>query len=71
MTINQINNNAILSQVLNRLITQTEKGIEKYGESVNPDSLSAVDWIDHAIEESIDHIVYLTCLRQKVIEGDL
>lgn len=64
-----VNKNAILTQVLDKLITQTNKGVEKYGETVNPDSYSTVEWIDHAIEESIDHVVYLTCLKAKIVEG--
>lgn len=69
MTENHINKNAILTQVLDKLITQTNKGVEKYGETVNPDSLETVEWIDHAIEESIDHIIYLTVLKHKIVEG--
>lgn len=69
MTINKINKNAILTQVLDKLISQTNKGVEKYGETVNPDDYSTVEWIDHAIEESIDYIVYLTVLKQKIVEG--
>lgn len=69
MSVNHINKNAILKQVLDKLITQTNKGVEKYGEAVNPDSYSTVEWIDHAIEESIDHIVYLTVLKEKIVEG--
>ncbi len=64
-----INKNVILTQVLDKLISQTNKGVEKYGATVNPDDYSTVEWIDHAIEESIDHIVYLTCLKTKIVEG--
>lgn len=64
-----INKNEILTKVLDKLITQTNKGIEKYGETVNPDSYETIEWIDHAIEESIDHIVYLTVLKEKMIEN--
>lgn len=64
-----VNKNAILTQVLDKLITQTNKGVDKYGETVNPDSYETIEWIDHAIEESIDHIVYLTVLKQKIVEG--
>lgn len=69
MTINHINKNTILTQVLDKLVTQTNKGVEKYGKTVDPDNYSTVEWIDHAIEESIDHIVYLTCLKEKIVEG--
>lgn len=66
----QVNKNAILTQVLDKLISQTNKGVEKYGNTVNPDDYSAIEWIDHAIEESIDHIVYLTVLKTKIMEGE-
>lgn len=64
-----VNKNAILTQVLDKLITQTNKGVDKYGETVNPNSYETIEWIEHAIEESIDHIVYLTVLKQKIVEG--
>ena len=67
--VNHINKNDILTQVLDKLITQTNKGVDKYGETVNTDSYETIEWIDHAIEESIDHIVYLTVLKQKIVEG--
>lgn len=69
MTINHINKNAILTQVLDVLITQTNKGVKKYGESVNPDSLETIEWLNHAIEEHADAIVYLTVLKTKLLEG--
>lgn len=68
MTIQEINKNAILSQVLEKFINQTEKGIKKYGHTVDPHDYSAIEWIDHAIEEHVDAIVYLTCLKYKLSE---
>lgn len=69
MTINHVNKNAILTQVLDVLVEQTNKGVEKYGETVNPDSLETIDWLNHAIQEHADAIVYLTVLKQKLVEG--
>lgn len=69
MSVSDINKNAVLSSVLQKFVDQTEKGVQKYGHTVNPDEYSTIEWIDHAIEESIDHIVYLTCLRTKIAEG--
>lgn len=67
--IDHINKNAVLTQVLDKLVTQTNKGVDKYGKTVNPADYSTVEWIDHAIEESIDQVVYLTCLKMKIVEG--
>jgi len=69
MSLGYVNKNAILTQVLNVLVEQTEKGVKKYGESVNPDSLETIEWLDHAVQEHADAIVYLTCLKQKLVEG--
>lgn len=69
MTINEINKNAVLSEVLGVLVSQTEKGLKKYGNSVNPNEYSTIEWIQHAIEEHADAIVYLTVLKNKLVEG--
>lgn len=61
--------NPILSEVLGALTAQTAKGIAKYPNTVNVDDYSVIGWIDHAIEEGIDQIVYLTALKQKIVEG--
>lgn len=65
-----ISTNAILSDVLEKFVTQTEKGVRKYGKTVDPADYSTIQWIDHAIEESIDHIVYLTTLKRKIAEAN-
>lgn len=62
---------AIHSEIITRLVKQTIKGVKKYGDPVQHNNLSAVEWIDHAIDESIDQIVYLTALKQSLMsKGD-
>ena len=56
----------ILTDVKRLLEKQTLKGLKKYGTTVDPDSLSAEDWIDHASEEIIDTLVYLRCLKERL-----
>lgn len=58
--------NKILSQVKDLLEKQTEKGVKKYGHSVDADELTAEQWIDHASEEIVDLLVYLQCLKEKL-----
>lgn len=65
----EIKENAILSSILDKFIQQTEKGLEKYGHSVNPDELSIVEWITHFQEEMIDAYVYMEVVKQKILEG--
>lgn len=58
--------NKTLVKVMQLLYNQTEKGIKKYGHAVDSDSLSDVEWIDHTMEELVDTLVYLQCLKQKL-----
>lgn len=64
-----INENEILAQAHNLLNEQTRKGVKKYGQTVDPHSMDAVEWIDHAVQESVDHIVYLLCLKARLVGG--
>jgi len=54
----------ILSAIQEKFEAQTLKGVEKYGQT------TAVEWIDHAIEEAIDHIVYLECLKARLLQHE-
>ena len=56
----------ILTDVKKILEKQTLKGLKKYGTTVDPDALSAEEWIDHACEEMVDTIVYLQCLKERL-----
>ena len=35
------------------------RGIEKYGTTVSANPLTLRDWLQHALEESLDHAIYL------------
>ena len=58
--------NDILRQVNDLLELQTAKGIAKYGHTVEPDSLSVLQWHKHHREELLDSIVYTTIIINKL-----
>lgn len=60
--------NPVLREVQSLLELQTAKGLAKYGTTVNPMDYTTIEWIEHAIQESMDKIVYLTVLKQKLEE---
>lgn len=62
--------NEVLQDIHSIFVNQTEKGIKKYGDAVRVDNLSTLEWIDHALQEQADNMVYLTCLKQKLIKGE-
>jgi hypothetical protein len=61
--------NETLRNVEALLRKQTEKGFKKYGVIVEPNRLNSVEWIDHAMEEIVDTLVYLQCLKEKMLNN--
>ncbi|WP_297988238.1 hypothetical protein [uncultured Anoxybacillus sp.] len=60
--------NKILRNVQKLLETQTEKGIKKYGKTVDPDDYGMIGWLEHLQQELIDAVVYCEVLKQKVMK---
>lgn len=57
--------NPILRNIQDKFETQTEKGIAKYGNTVQPNNLEIDQWATHAQEELLDNLVYLECLKTR------
>ena len=47
---------------------QEQKGLKKYGQTVDDAKLTDVEWIRHAQEEIIDMLVYLEKLKRSLGE---
>lgn len=62
--------NGILSDIQQLFVTQTNKGIRKYGDSVRADNLTPVEWCQHALEEHADSMVYLMALKKSLEESE-
>ena len=50
---------------------QREKGITKYGGTIEGAELSPVEWIRHAQEEAADLMVYLEKIKIELEKGNL
>lgn len=53
----------IVSAVIRKMYQRSQVGIKKYGTTMERDDLSTEQWIDHAIEEAMDLVLYLTKLK--------
>lgn len=62
----EIEKNPILKEVQDLLTTQTAKGLAKYPRTVHVDDHSLTEWIDHALQEKVDEIVYLVTIKHKI-----
>ena len=59
----------IVLQVMKRMSDRSAEGIKKYNCTMMRDDVSTIEWIDHAIEESLDHAVYLERLKYDLSNG--
>ena len=53
----------IVESVIEQFKQRSEVGIKKYGVTLDRDDLSTGEWIEHAIEESMDFILYLRKIK--------
>jgi hypothetical protein len=56
----------IVFKVASLLRSRSDTGIRKYGTTLDRTDLSVKQWIDHAIEESLDHALYLMKLKDEI-----
>ena len=60
------NKDTIVFKVATLLRARSDTGIRKYGTTLDRTDLSVKQWIDHAIEESLDHALYLMKLKDEL-----
>jgi hypothetical protein len=56
-------NDTVVFKIAMLLKVRSETGIRKYGTTLDRTDLSIKEWIDHAIEESLDHALYLQRIK--------
>lgn len=71
--INEVATNPIYSSVLDVMVKaqrrQVAYGLDKYVESLNVDSWSTLETLDHIISETVDQLHYLSMLKLKIINN--
>lgn len=55
-----------VQQVKEKFESRSQEGIKKYGTTLERNDLTNEQWIEHAIEEAMDFILYLTVLKDKI-----
>ena len=56
----------IVAAVIRKMYQRSQVGIKKYGTTLERNDLSTEQWIDHAIEEAMDLVLYLTKLKTQL-----
>ena len=57
------NKDSVVYRIAQLLKNRSETGIRKYGTTLDRTDLTIKQWIDHAIEESLDHALYLQRIK--------
>jgi hypothetical protein len=63
-------NDSIVISILDKFITRSRFGFEKYGSTLDRTDLNVLDWIKHAQEEHMDAILYLEKLKTMLTEAE-
>jgi hypothetical protein len=59
----------IVNKVLNNFVRRAEFGKKKYGTDLDRKDLTTIEWIQHAIEEHMDSILYLERIKRDLEEA--
>jgi hypothetical protein len=62
----EIKRDRIVEGVIEKFRSRSELGIKKYGTTLDRNDLHITEWIEHAIEEQMDNILYLTKLKNEL-----
>ena len=57
---------SIVQSILEKFVDRAEMGFTKYNNTLDRNDLSTAQWIEHALEEHMDAILYLTKLKQEI-----
>ncbi len=60
------NKDSVVYRIAQLLKTRSETGIRKYGTTLDRTDLEVKQWIDHAIEEALDHALYLQRIKDSL-----
>lgn len=60
------NKDSVVYRIATLLKNRSETGIRKYGTTLDRTDLEVKQWIDHAIEEALDHALYLQRIKDSL-----
>ena len=61
---NKMTKDEIVESVINEFKSRSERGIKKYGTTLQENELSPLEWLKHLQEELMDAVLYLEKVKQ-------
>lgn len=56
----------VVDEIREKFLERSKVGQAKYGTNLDRKDLSTIEWLNHAIEEQMDSILYLTKLKREL-----
>jgi hypothetical protein len=56
----------IVTEVIEKFETRAQVGYQKYSATMDRDDLTIDQWLEHAQEEAMDFILYITKIRKEL-----
>ena len=56
----------VVKAIVKKFQQRSNVGIKKYGVTLDREDLTTIEWIEHAIEETMDLTLYLEKLKRKI-----
>ena len=60
----------VVDEIREKFLERSKVGQAKYGTNLDRKDLSTIEWLNHAIEEQMDSILYLTKLKRELNENN-
>ena len=57
---------SVVAEVIEKFQSRAQKGYEKYSATMDRNDLSIDEWLEHAQEEAMDFILYITKVRREL-----
>lgn len=61
----------VVNDIVQKFLSRSKLGREKYGTTLDRNDLTTLDWINHAQEELMDGILYLERLKRDFKKSDV
>ena len=61
---------SVVYSIVNQFLERAKFGKIKYGTDMDRTDLSLIDWVTHAIEESLDKTLYLEKIKQMLLKEE-
>ncbi len=61
---NKMQKDEIVEKVINEFKSRSERGIKKYGTTLQENELSPSEWLKHLQEELMDAVLYIEKVKQ-------